>query len=97
LDATLTEPEDKPNYYQVTIAAKSVARDQSLSNTRQLITKTAPVSSVPIFSLFDIGQANIGMHPISIATLIDKQTANQVLKMEKPTKLTIFAHIRKMS
>lgn len=121
LDATLTEPEDKPNYYQVTIAAKSVARDQSLSHTRLLITQITPVSSVPIFSLFDIGQSNRGMHPILTTLLIDKnplskhlsvknnvatqgyargkkkQTAHHVLEMAKPTKLTIFAHIRKIS
>lgn len=71
LAATLTEPKDKPNHYQVTIQAKSVARDQSLSNTRSLITQVAPASSVPLFKLEDNSLIIKNMAAISVAILKD--------------------------
>lgn len=79
LDASLSEPIDKPNYYQVTIQAKSVARDQSLAGTKSLITQVAPVSSLPIFSVIDNGQASKVIHPISISQLIDAKPLSKQL------------------
>lgn len=90
LEATLTEPEDKPNHYQVTIQANSVLNDQSLTNTRLLITQVAPASSVPFFVVADQGQAVKLTTAFSIATLTDSPIEAKTLHTLASAKLQGF-------